>query len=392
MGRFAPIGLAVTLVLQLAAQQQAGAPPPLSKSDRGIGLSMLASVKADLKENYYDKTFRGMDVEATFADAEQRLKAATSINQTIGIIAEVLMRLNDSHTTFLPPDRRARVIYGWQATMVGDEPYVSSVVSGSDAEKKGLAAGDRILAWNRFQPTRDNLWQIYYLYNFVRPQQLQRIIVRKPDGAEKAIDVESKLDERPRQMYLEDMLTEILNSGIFETDRWTTTGDVFVWRARRFADPKQMETVLKKARTAKAMVLDLRGNPGGNVEALRELVSRLFDRDVRIATEMTRHGQKPIDAKGRKDAFTGPLTVLVDSGSASAAEMTARVVQLEKRGSVIGDRTAPTLDGATVAVGVGGAGAVAGNMTMSILGKGSTGLACKTLDFGNPTSMTACAM
>jgi hypothetical protein len=52
----------------------------------------------------------------------------------------------------------------------------------------------------------------------------------------------------------------------------------------------------------------------------------------------------------------------------------------------------PSLDEAMVAVGVGGVGAGAGNTDMSIIGKGSTGLACKTLDFGNPTSMTACAM
>lgn len=338
--RVLPVLVSLAIV-RLAAQ----APPPartISKYDRGLGLTMLTQVKYDLKDNYYDKTFHGIDLDAAFADAEQRLRAANTVNQTVAIIAELMMRLNDSHTTFLPPDRRARVVYGWQASMIGSDPYVTDVLRGSDAEKKGLAPGDRILAWNQYEVTRENLWQLYYLYNFVRPQVMQRVIVRKPDGAEKAIDVESKLQELPPQMNLEDLLNEILTASeaMPPIDRWTTVGDTFVWRSRSFMLPKQMDDVMKKARGSKSMVLDLRGNGGGNVEAMRELAARLFDRDVRIAVEATRRGEKPIEARGRKDAFTGPLVVLVDSGSASASEITARLVQLEKRGTVIGDRTA----------------------------------------------------
>src|SRR5262245_11219420 len=124
--------IAVAMAAPLAAQQP---PPPapaktISEVDRTMSLTMLANVKADLKDYYYDPGFRGIDLDATFADASQRVKAASSVNETIAIIADVLLRLNDSHTIFLPPNRKARVVYGWRATMVGDEPYVTSVTAG----------------------------------------------------------------------------------------------------------------------------------------------------------------------------------------------------------------------------------------------------------------------
>ena len=87
-------------------------------------------------------------------------------------------------------------------------------------------------------------------------------------------------------------------------------------------------------------MLDLRGNGGGAVTALRELVSRCFDREVLVATMNQRGKVEKEIAKPSRSRFSGRLIVLVDSRSASAAEMFARIVQLEKRGTVIGDRTA----------------------------------------------------
>jgi carboxyl-terminal processing protease len=336
------ISIRLTLVALLcfgaAAPAQQQPAPGISSHDRGASLTMLRQIKVDLKDNYYDKAFRGMDLDSAFGEAEQKLRTSSSSIETTAILADVLLRLNDSHTKFFPPDRATRVQYGWTAAMIGDEPYVIEVVPGSDAKKKGMAVGDRILFWNRFEPTRSNLWQLYYLYNFVRPQVMQRVIVRKPDGTEKVLDINSEVRPRPNQ--LSDLLDEIESTVAVKVDREQKTGETFVWRYAAFNDQKPVERAMKKARESKSLVLDLRGNGGGAVDTLHTLVTYLFNREVHVATEKGRKGEKPFTAKGRKDAFAGPLVVLVDSRSGSAAEVLARLVQIEKRGTVIGDRTA----------------------------------------------------
>jgi C-terminal processing protease CtpA/Prc len=100
-----------------------------------------------------------------------------------------------------------------------------------------------------------------------------------------------------------------------------------------------VQRAIRKARGYKTLILDLRGNGGGALTALSALVSTTFDHEVLVAVDRPRGKERPEVAKPAKNAFLGKLFVLVDSRSASASEMFARILQLEKRGAVVGDRT-----------------------------------------------------
>jgi len=77
------------------------------------------------------------------------------------------------------------------------------------------------------------------------------------------------------------------------------------------------------------------------VTTINRLISNLFDRDVKIGDTKSRKETKAEIAKSRGEkAYDGKLMILVDSRSASASEVLARTIQLEKRGVIIGDRTA----------------------------------------------------
>ena len=104
---------------------------------------------------------------------------------------------------------------------------------------------------------------------------------------------------------------------------------------------RQVDNMMDKVRKSDALVLDLRGNGGGAVSMLERFTGYFFDQDLKIADLKGRKKMKPMMAKTRgKRVFRGKLVVLVDSESGSASELFTRVIQLNDRGFVIGDRTA----------------------------------------------------
>jgi carboxyl-terminal processing protease len=102
----------------------------------------------------------------------------------------------------------------------------------------------------------------------------------------------------------------------------------------------EMEAALNdlKARGMKALVLDLRNNPGGVLDGA-VAISDLFVEGGRIVTVKGRKGETVYDAKA-EGTFSGfPMAVLVNGKTASAAEIIAACLQDHHRAVVVGERT-----------------------------------------------------
>lgn len=320
--------------------------------ERERARAMLNVIKDDLKKHYYDPTFHGMDVDARFKEADEKIKTATSQGQIFGIMAQTLIDLEDSHTYFVPPERSFTTEYGWHMQMIGEKCYVVAVKPGSDAEAKGLKEGDEIFSIDGFGPVRANLWKINYFYQALRPRQGVRLVVIKPDGRELQLDVLSKITQGKRVLNLTasgfgtdifDLIRQQENEERLHRHRYIEVGEeLMIWKMPAFdlEDPK-VDEMLGKVKKRKSLILDLRGNGGGYETTLLRMVSNVFDRDIKLGDIKRRKETKPLLAKTRgSEVFTGKLIVLIDSKSGSAAELFARIVQLEKRGIVIGDVSA----------------------------------------------------
>lgn len=317
----------------------------LDRVQRGQAKDMLNAVKKEIKDKYYDPTFHGIDLDARFKAAEEKLDKATTLGQAFGIIAQAVLELNDSHTSFFPPSRTGTVEYGWRMQMIGDKCYIIAVKPGSDAEKKGLKIGDEVIAIEGFRPNRKEMWKINYYYNVLSPRAALNVKVQSPDEKEpRELNIVARRKQMQAVMNIDDQIRDYDLASAFTVEhRFVKIGNTMVWRMPTFViEPEQVDSIMQ-GRIGKAgnLILDLRGNGGGYVVTLERLAGYFVDKDTKIADLKGRKEMKPQMAKTKgSEVFKGKVIVLIDSNSGSAAEIFARFIQIQERGVVLGDQSA----------------------------------------------------
>ena len=302
--------------------------PERSAAERYRTLDSFAQALAYVANNYVD------DVD------EQKLLH----DATRGMVAGL-----DQHSAFLSPRRYQRLRQDTEGEFGGvgitlgpgitDErdpqsrpyPFVDDVVNGSPADLAGVQIDDRVVSIEgevTADPGKER-----------KEAGAWEVKLRGPSGTRVRITILRHGWSSPRELSLVRAQVKVPSVETLAVER--NIGYVAISRFQEAtnADLAAALGALKKKGNLGGLVLDLRGNPGGLLDQAVH-VADLFLESGGIVSIRGRQASVEEHVAHKPGTWSGfPMVVLVDGGSASAAEILAGALQDGKRATLVGQPT-----------------------------------------------------
>ena len=249
-----------------------------------------------------------------------------------GSIRGLVQSLGDPYTEYLDADQvksqqdfyagRHVGMIGIYVNYVGNHPVITGVLPNSPALKAGLQTDDVILAINGTETQG------------LKSEQTSALI-RGPAGSKVTLHVRRGNQELDAVVTRADFDTPSVESVRLE-------GDILYLRVYDFGDSTERDfdsQLTSGLAGAHGVVVDLRDNGGGFVNAATALISR-FQASGEAFEEKGRDGQvNRTNVSGSHPAAAVPLVILVNGNSASASEIVAGSLQAHGRARLVGTKT-----------------------------------------------------
>lgn len=302
----------------------------------------------------FDAALRDLTAEARSANpwtahlAAGWLRRAMKRNrETLGlpdgaVVAEFLFGAVDGldpYTRYLTPemqrasrDRHEGIYAGVGVSVRLEEGRVviEEVFADSPADEAGLGPGDEIVAIDDRRVAEMRLGEVVGA-------------MRGREGTAVTVSILSPGAEEPRRVRL--VRRRIRLPAVRDEQMLDADEGVAYLRLTSFSSgsARQLRKALRRLREAGAesLILDLRGNPGGSLLATIEVAGMMLPRGRVSRTEGRMIGATWAYGVGplARQEWTGPIAVLVDEETASAAEILAACLAHHERATVVGRRT-----------------------------------------------------
>lgn len=244
----------------------------------------------------------------------------------------------DPHSTYIPAQNLEEVNselegkfsgIGIQFTIQNDTIHVNAVIPGGPSEKVGLMAGDRIVMVD------DSL----FVGKIVTNERAMRTL-KGPKGSQVKLGV--------KRMGEKDLLSFNITRGDIPQHTveasYMLNDDIGYIKVSKFGRTSHVELLSSLAelnnQKCKGLIIDLRDNTGGYMEAAIRMVNEFLPEGKLIVyTQGRKYPRAEEFANGTGSCQKMPLVVLINEGSASASEIFTGAIQDNDRGTIIGRRS-----------------------------------------------------
>ncbi len=298
-----------------------------------IGERVFDEVATTISVRYYDRSFHGLDWSTIVDEYRRKVTAAPTESERYRLLQQMLARLGDSHTAIFSPSEVGRVqdqvaqALGAAFVTLGHDRVVVRVAPRSPAATAGFRPGLIVAEQGGLDA----------------------------DGAMHAFTVRDPVSGRTWKTRL-----RLVNSGSYDqveqadVDWGTAAPGIGYLRMASFPNDiaEELGWAISDVSGHRAMVLDLRGNPGGLIDAVDATASIFLPAGTLVVSGTGRYhllGSRRFTATSDAQVgYKGRVAVLVDANSESGAEALASALQIYHRALIIGQPTAKHVLGVEV--------------------------------------------
>lgn len=252
-----------------------------------------------------------------------------------GVYKGMIAALDDPYSTYYTEEELADIqektqgiYYGIGARVGIDEdtklPRIASVISNTPAEEAGLMAGDLLYKADDTMLQGMDLSSAVALIKGDEGTSVHITVIREGESDYLEFDVTRRKLENETVVYR----MEEENIGYIQIQEFD---DVTV---DQFTDA----LATCKGSGMKGLILDLRGNPGGNLSAVCDISRMMLPKGLIVYTEDKEGNREEYSCDGEHE-LDMPLVVLVDGNSASASEILAGAIKDYGIGTLVGTTT-----------------------------------------------------